>query len=72
MKRARDHARERGDEFEIVIAGDGRVIFRTATAEMIDVARALAPEDPRLQARGARARRVQRGKADENRAAGGD
>jgi hypothetical protein len=61
-----------GGEFEIVIAGDGRVIFRTATAEMLEVARALAPEDPKLRRRGPRARRRQEREADENRATGRD
>jgi hypothetical protein len=61
-----------GGEFEIVIAGDGRVIFRATTAEMLEVARALAPEDPELRRRGPRARCRQERETDENRATGRD
>jgi hypothetical protein len=68
---ADDAPRGAGGDFEIVIAADGRVIFRTATAEMLELARALSPEDPELPRRGPRARRPQEGEASGSRAARG-
>ena len=64
MTRSAEDAREgAGGEFQIVIAEDGRVIFRTATADMLELALALAPDDPKLQRRAAR--RTPAGERDE-------
>ncbi len=70
MKKSAEPAPEgAGGEYEIVIAADGRVLFRTQTAEMLEIARALAPEDS--QGRPA-AGVTPEGKEDEIRATGRD
>ena len=52
-------------EYEVVVAEDGRVIFRTATAAMLEVAHALAPRDPGVRRRRPRRRAQSEGEKDE-------
>jgi hypothetical protein len=72
MKRKADPPASSAGAYEIVIAEDGRVIFRTATAEMMELARTLAPDDPQLRRRGQKRRAAAEGNEDEIRATGRD
>ena len=49
-KRSRSRGKP-GETLQVVIRSDGQVAFRQLTQEMLEIALALAPEDPRLQAR---------------------